>query len=117
MKFKIPKRRFVTRPIERNNTTTAKSFRIPTVLLDVLSEGANEYGWHISTFLALLLEEYLTNMEGKKIVLGDIRYSESQVKTFRFDNALIGAIDAFPKPRRLTATNIIVACLEAYRKQ
>lgn len=117
MKFHLPKRRFVTRPVEKNDTTTAKSYRLPEPLLRVLSEGANEYGWHSSTFLAILLEEYLIQMEGKKIGKSKTQYDSLQTKTFRLDNALVGAIAAVPKPDGLTATDIVIACLEAFKKQ
>ncbi|OQW47935.1 MAG: hypothetical protein A4S09_14150 [Proteobacteria bacterium SG_bin7] len=117
MKLHIPKRRYVTRPVEKKNATTAKSYRIPVPLLDVLSEGANEYGWNPSTFLALLVEEYLNQMTGKRVVKSKVEYSDLQTKTFRLDNTLIAAIAVASKPSGITATDIIVASLEVFKKQ
>lgn len=117
MRLNIQKRKYVTRPVEKKNTTTAKSYRLPIQLLKALNDGANEYGWNPSTFLALLVEEYLTQMTAKRITKSKVDYSELQTRTFRLDNALIGAIAVASKPSGLTATDIIIACLEAFKKQ
>ena len=117
MRFNVQKRKYITRPVEKKNTTTAKSYRLPPQLLEVLTKGANEYGWNPSTFLSLIIEDYLIQMTGKRIPKSTANYTELQTRTFRLDNALIGAIAVASNPNGLTATDIIIACLEAFKKQ
>lgn len=116
MKIKVPKRRYVTRPIEKNDTTVATSFRASSKLIDEFREKANAYGWHFSMMLALVLEGFLLlDPKPQKDMKTDSKGYE--IKTVRLDKALMNALDAWAGINGLSRGQAIIQAITAFNRQ
>lgn len=110
MSFQIPKRRYVTRPIEKKDTTRPTSFRIPKELSTHFMRKSDEYGWHLSMFFSLVLERFLLNPP-KEIQKWEKPTKSYETKSFRLDIRLIEALNALALLKGVSNTDIVIAAL------
>lgn len=114
VKFNIPKRRFIRRPMSKNKTKVV-SYRLSSKIVEGMRVASDEYGWNLSSLATLVIEQYLIGLKEGSVPSKPENEADSLI-SFRFDLTLIKEIDVQCEVRGLKPVELVLLAIESFLK-